>query len=216
MKKNKMMRFASMVLVLTLLSTCAISGTFAKYTTTASGTDTARVAYWGFGSSGTDLDMDLFAASYVTSGSENVKSSGSDNVVAPGTSGTATFSFVTASDATKAPEVAYTFTVDATGTCGTNLVNELEFTLDGAKVGTNGTFSELLTAIEALAGTNATNGVATYAPGELPTAFSNNTTHTIGWTWEFNGNDDAADTTLGNAGSETVTLTISVIAEQID
>ena len=47
MMKNKMMRAASILLVAVLLSTCAISGTFAKYVTTASGTDTARVAKWG-------------------------------------------------------------------------------------------------------------------------------------------------------------------------
>lgn len=47
MKKNKMMRIASVLLVMTLLSTCAISGTFAKYVTKASGTDSARVAKWG-------------------------------------------------------------------------------------------------------------------------------------------------------------------------
>lgn len=47
MKKNKMMRIASILMVVTLLSTCAISGTFAKYVTKASGEDAARVAKWG-------------------------------------------------------------------------------------------------------------------------------------------------------------------------
>ncbi len=47
MKKNKMMRIASVLLVAVLISTCAISGTFAKYVTKAEGTDTARVAKWG-------------------------------------------------------------------------------------------------------------------------------------------------------------------------
>ena len=47
MKKNKMMRIASVLLVAVLISTCAISGTFAKYVTRAEGTDTARVAKWG-------------------------------------------------------------------------------------------------------------------------------------------------------------------------
>ena len=47
MKKNRMMRLASILLVATLMSTCTISGTFAKYVTTASGSDTARVAKWG-------------------------------------------------------------------------------------------------------------------------------------------------------------------------
>lgn len=47
MRKNKIMRFASLILVLTLLSTSVISGTFAKYTTTDSANDSARVAKWG-------------------------------------------------------------------------------------------------------------------------------------------------------------------------
>ena len=47
MKKNKMMRIASILLVVTLLSTCVISGTFAKYVTRAEGKDQARVAKWG-------------------------------------------------------------------------------------------------------------------------------------------------------------------------
>ena len=42
-----MMRLASVLLVLTLLSTSVISGTFAKYTTADSAQDTARVAKWG-------------------------------------------------------------------------------------------------------------------------------------------------------------------------
>lgn len=47
MKKTKVMRLLSLLLVMTLISTCAISGTFAKYVTRASGTDEARVAKWG-------------------------------------------------------------------------------------------------------------------------------------------------------------------------
>lgn len=47
MKKNKMMRIASILMVATLITTCAISGTFAKYVTKAEGADQARVAKWG-------------------------------------------------------------------------------------------------------------------------------------------------------------------------
>ena len=43
MKKNTMMRIASVLLVAVLLSTCAISGTFAKYTSQYTGSaDRAR------------------------------------------------------------------------------------------------------------------------------------------------------------------------------
>ena len=47
MKTNKMMRLASVLLVAVLLSTCAISGTFAKYVTTKEASDSARVAKFG-------------------------------------------------------------------------------------------------------------------------------------------------------------------------
>jgi hypothetical protein len=62
MKKNKFMRLASCLLVGTLLTTCAISGTFAKYTTQDAAADSARVAKWGV-----ELQIigDLYGQSYV-------------------------------------------------------------------------------------------------------------------------------------------------------
>jgi len=47
MKKNRMLRLASTLTILTLLTTSIIGGTFAKYTTNNSARDTARVAKWG-------------------------------------------------------------------------------------------------------------------------------------------------------------------------
>lgn len=47
MKKNRMMRLASILLVCVLMTTSVISGTFAKYTTQDAANDTARVAKWG-------------------------------------------------------------------------------------------------------------------------------------------------------------------------
>lgn len=88
MKKNKMMRLASALLVAVMLTTCTISGTYAKYVTSEDNTDTARVAM--FNVSITD-DGELFLSSY---GRDNlsydvtantVESSDSDLVVAPGT-----------------------------------------------------------------------------------------------------------------------------------
>ncbi|MBQ3417951.1 MAG: hypothetical protein IJH32_08960 [Ruminococcus sp.] len=61
MKKNKIMRIASVLLIVTLLSTCAISGTFAKYVTTGEAEGTARVAKWGIV---VTVDGDLAAKEY--------------------------------------------------------------------------------------------------------------------------------------------------------
>lgn len=101
MKKNKMMRLASVLLVLTLLSTSVISGTFAKYTTQDAASDKARVAKWGV-----ELQVvgNLFGDAYttagaITSGTEfTVKSSTItdgvlDDVVAPGTMNESGFTF---------------------------------------------------------------------------------------------------------------------------
>ena len=94
MKKNKMMRIASVLLVAVLLSTCVISGTFAKYTSVSTGTDTARVAKWDFTVGSTDITknntftFDLFNTAYTE---ENVDKdgSGTEVVIAPGTQGNA-------------------------------------------------------------------------------------------------------------------------------
>lgn len=90
MTKNKMMRIASVLLIVTILSTCALSGTFAKYVTTADGTATARVAKWGVVISveGGDavFDTEYAKAANSTFVDDNtVISANVDCVVAPGT-----------------------------------------------------------------------------------------------------------------------------------
>lgn len=89
MKKNRIMRVGVSLLVLTLITSCFVGGTFAKYTTGDSGSDTARVAKFGVTVTATG---DTFATSYKSGqqGYENVevvKSGTEDKVVAPGTYG---------------------------------------------------------------------------------------------------------------------------------
>ncbi len=113
MKKNKMMRIASVLLVAALISTCAISGTFAKYVTSGEAADTARVAKFGVTVTGSS---DLFAKSYAaddesyTLSANSVVSSNDDKVVAPGTTGE-----LTNFDIKGQPEVAVrvSYTVDS-------------------------------------------------------------------------------------------------------
>lgn len=118
MKKNKMMRIASVLLVAVLLSTCAISGTFAKYVTSDSGSDTARVAKWGVEISLAD-DLGAFLPKYETDetgtgayvGTHTVAClNDAEDLVAPGTKGSMSFTI------TGTPEVATRITVSASGT----------------------------------------------------------------------------------------------------
>ena len=113
MKKNKMMRIASVLLVAVLLSTCVISGTFAKYTSSANGTDTATVAKWDvsvedvkLGSTAKNFTFDIFG-----------------DKLAPGMSGTFEL------DITNNSEVNAVYSLDFTVTNASNV--PIQFSTDG-------------------------------------------------------------------------------------
>lgn len=227
MRKNKTMRAASGLLVATLLTASVISGTFAKYTTSTSGNDTARVAYWGFDQN-TTTTLDLFSDAYT-----NVK--GAEKVVAPGTEDSTEFGFKYTGNTAKninAPEVAYTLTIDAIASGSYNSLDsnpDFKWTLKSGKAGATeteyNTVADLLAAIKKLSGATDDSGTATYEAGKLPDAFGTaaaNAKCTVGWKWlyEDTGKTDSqntTDTAMGNAASlDSVTLTISIKATQVD
>lgn len=236
MKKNVMMRAASALLVAVLLTTCAISGTFAKYTTSTTGSDKARVAYWGFDQNAATT-IELFDSEYT-----NVKASGEvdgfSNVIAPGTSKSATFAFGYTNyktDKIEAPEVAYNFKVEPTITGDYDSLDanpNFKWTLKapGATEATKyNKASELLGAVKALSGDGLVRN------NMMPVTFLQLspllTKHTqSGWEWVFETEDDtnttdkdemaeqdATDTAMGNAEAlENVTFKITISATQID
>ncbi len=94
MKKIKTMRAAGGLLIATLLTTSAVSGTYAKYVSGGSAGDTARVAKWGiviaasgnlFSSSYLGADDNTPASATAEAKAISVKSYNDDAVVAPGT-----------------------------------------------------------------------------------------------------------------------------------
>ena len=235
MKKNRMMRLASILLVCVLLTTSVISGTFAKYTTSDSGTDTARVAKWGFEANDNSIVLDeLFVNVYDST------VNGYADVVAPGTSKSVPFSFAydTASNGVTRPEVDYTFTVKAEkGTYSS--YSQLDanpnfyWTLKGpgaTEATKYNTVDALVEAINALDGQAGAEG-KTWDAQTLPTDFYGATpngaaTWEIGWEWLFQnttGTDDeklaqdVLDTQMGNADAlDSVYITITITATQVD
>lgn len=148
MKKNRLLRICGLLLVLTLITSCFVGGTFAKYVSEGEGDDFARVAKWGvevtvtgngfkteYGKDDVEATIPGDGPSVKGDGSEEITftwnaGTGSksqtetvSNVVAPGTSGT--FGGVSI---TGTPEVA----VDVETTA--NVV------LTGWNVGKNGEF----------------------------------------------------------------------------
>ncbi len=224
-KKNVMMRAASALLVAVLLTTSAISGTFAKYTTSTTGSDSARVAYWGFGEAAT-ITIDLFDGAY----DNTVEGTDGANVIAPGTSKETQFAFgsiYTKNDAKNitAPEVDYNFTVEPkiTGT-HTDLDANPNFvwTLKTSSGGTVQEFSKAEDLVNAIKAAVGTNGTIRCEAGTLPENFTDDTqAYTVGWKWKFETEDDAdqdaTDTAMGNADNlDNVKFEITITATQID
>lgn len=222
MKKNRTLRVSALLLALTLITTCFVGGTFAKYTSSADSNDQARVAYWGFKDNTMNI-TGLFSNAYETTVKGDRDVNALTDVIAPGTTGSATFAFAYAG--TKAPEVAYTFKVDTTGSsCDDTIKNNpnILWKLDN---GAFGTWEAMIAAIEALDGDKPSDR---YEPNTLPANFTTeDNVHTISWKWNFEEGADeqakatsnAADTAMGNvdaADLAQVKVVVKITATQID
>lgn len=105
MKNKNLLKASGVLLVLTLISSCFVGGTFAKYVTKGEGSDTARVAKWGVDA---NVEDDIFGIRYNSPDGSHITVESATEVVAPGTNGT--FKGV---ELTGTPEVAYRVTLDA-------------------------------------------------------------------------------------------------------
>ena len=88
-RKNHTLKLAGILLALVLVTSCFVGGTFAKYVTKGTGSDSARVAKFGVK---VTANGTMFAKEYDTD-TENVKATiaksvfSTDKVIAPGTKG---------------------------------------------------------------------------------------------------------------------------------
>lgn len=206
MKKSKTMRAASFLLVLTLMTSCFVGSTFAKYTSTATGSDTARVAKWSIEvndiqiavDSSPTVTFDLFE----TTIDSNVKEGTStEAIIAPGTSGQ--FALIVEN----LSEVNAQYTIALTEANTGNI--PLQYSVNG---------TEWKDSITELGMTELTNQAIAMGTGT--------DTRTVYWRWIFDntvagatghaGQTNNTDTTLGIAGSEIVTIEATITVEQVD
>ena len=222
MKKNKMMRIASVLPVAVILTTCAISGTFAKYVTHGDAFDTARVAKFGVG---VTANGTTFATEYGTDDgsvvgtiAESVVSSNAEKLVAPGTDGEMVKMTLSGK-----PEVAVKVTYDATVTLNDKWTDGANFYFP-LVIKVNNTPVDLSSAADALAVQNkieeAIEGYSTkYAPNiDLSTLGAESLA--ISWEWPFEVGNDDKDTHLGdeaaNGNAATITIAVTTTVTQID
>ena len=235
-KKNWTLRAAVLMFALVLITSCFVGGTFAKYVTSGSGTDSARVAKFGVT---VTANGTMFAKEYATDDQTVVGTIAksvisTDKVVAPGTTSNGDF---VAATVTGTPEVAVrvsykldTATLqlenwkDGDGKFYCPLVFKVK-TPDGNTVISGMEFQTAEAMKAALV-----NAVAAYTKDYAPgTDLSGKAAETlaISWEWPFETGTDAdkpanniRDTFLGDEAAAgraaTVSLTLATTVTQID
>ena len=230
MKKNRMMRLASILLVCVLLTTSVISGTFAKYTTSDEGSDFARVAKFGvsveaknFGMFDAEYETDDDTATFTGAYSVQSGMTPKDDVLAPGTEGE--FADIKIKGTPEvAVDVSIVATVDITGnwvidgdfycpvviTVGTTEFSGLDYT----------SATDFATAIK----TEIDGKSKQYAPNTDLSTHYDTTNLDLSWAWAFEGatgskQTDIKDTKLGDravAEDLTISIGVEITVDQID
>ena len=211
MEKNKTMRMILITLLIAMIALVLVSGTYAKYTSSASGSDTARVAKWSFIVGGNDIvaentfTFDLFKTIKDTDGKDetDVVSANADRVIAPGTSGS--FDLVLENKSETSAKYSVTYTVTNTESI------PVQFSVNGTDWKDN---------IEEL-------NISTSATDTKLDANNGTKTITIQWRWAYENTKENAtteekkatdekDMTLGKAGTAKLIVQADVTATQID
>ena len=236
MKKNAMLKIAAILLVAVLLTTCAISSTFAKYVTTLDPfeSNSARVAKWNVEAATTVTGPSaLFKDTYGALGSpaatdttKNAIASTGTFIVAPGTANSVTVSTAVAKGT---PEVSGKITVTPSIALGAGWTEDDDTTFYcplKIKIGTTtvdcstyDSVDDINTALAALAFT------AYFNAGE--SLESKTIGGAVAWSWDLEqadntdddsngiGDKDELDTYLGNNTDDTtVKLSFATTVEQ--
>lgn len=193
MRENRMIKLASFVMFLTVIAVVLVTGTYAKYSSSATGNDTATIAKWDIkaGKAGNELSItgsnatvvfDLFDTIQDTNG--EAESDVKAGLIAPGTQGAFELSIKNDSEVNAAYTINY-------GISGADI--PLKFRLNG------GEWTDSLSNISA----------TTVEMGKSATA-------KVEWKWDFDANDTASDIKLGTADSRNVTVNATLVVSQVD
>ena len=223
-----MMKNTKKIAILLLVAVVAVgsyfvAGTYAKYTSEVTGTDSARVALWSWKIDNTDINLastgnnsktfafDLFNSSYFYDSDCSTPETTDDvnpidgTIVAPGTCGKIVFNLKNASEVGANYDVSYAIT----NTSGV----PLEFTTDPS--GTWYAYTNIASVVSS--GTlDAKNG-STLDDDDV----------TVWWRWAYQVDGavsgdpdysvrDTSDTDLGIAGTATPSVTATVVLTQVD
>ena len=195
-RSSMMVRLVAVLAVTMMFTMCFVGGTFAKYTSSATGTDSATVAKWDIKVGGTNIatndtfTFDLFKTIKDSNGTadETDMSPVDGTIIAPGTRGS--FDIVIKNDS----QVNATYAIDYTVTTTNNI--PVKFSVDG---------------------TNWFDDINYLDVRSVAINMGATATVTVQWMWEFERIDgDTQDTDLGSAASATLEVVAAVTATQVD
>lgn len=191
MKKNFAMRIAACLLVVTMLSLCMVSYTYAKYTTADTDNDVAQVAKWGVN---VDVQLaDLFDPSYDTVDG-TVIAAGSYDLLAPGTTDNVAAALTISGQPEVATEVIANATITLTGwEVDSAYYCPIVVKVNGTPVATASNANDYAQNIKA--------AIEAAINGNYAAKASLAKTVEISWEWPFSTSvaNDELDTALGNA-----------------
>jgi hypothetical protein len=212
-KKNEFVRILAALMALTLFSAHAVGGTFAKFTTQAVASSSARVAKWSFEVGPatdrqdiTKMTFNLFEAIKDTGGEDDdaeVKgSTTTDHIIAPGTAGDIYLGLENDSEVTARYDIEFVETENKASI-------PMEYRIAGVN---NSDWTTNLNDLK-ISTTDASGNII-----EARTLTPNDTTSfVLQWRWQFNNNRDAADTSIGEStGSTAVEVSATITATQVD
>ena len=207
--KNKLQRFMILVIALTVVSLMLVSGTYAKYTTSATGSDTATVAKWSIKVNDTEMAIsptptvtfNLFSTIKEADGTSTEEHVATGKKIAPGTGGSFALAVENASEVT----AEYSINLAVTNAGGV----PIEFSTDGTTWKSTADVGDLSVA------------TTTIAMGASATT-------TVYWRWAFTGaqssnftttQNEVTDTALGIAARTSaaqVQVNATITATQVD
>lgn len=187
MKKQRFFMLGIITVLVAVLSLTFVSSTFAKYTSTVTGNDSARVAKWAWtytpGAEANTIKFDLFNTVLDSDGSAETDIKNADGtIIAPGTQGSFELKFTNDSEVNA--EYSIKFNVENANDI------PVEFSTNNAHWGSLSDLSAVVNMGE-------------------------EASQTIYWRWVFEG-DNAKDTALGAAATATVKVTATVTWTQVD
>lgn len=208
-RRSKSIIVAAIILMLCLITTCVVGTTLAKYTTSGTGKDEARVAKWGVNIT---INGDkLFNNTYENPSASAVTVKATSDVVAPGTSGSTTFSIEGKPEVSLKIKIDFDYTYDVCLKSGYNssITSDyypIKFTLkqigDYTTTPVNTVLYNGVTRLEDVSLATIKDFLNGWSQEYGPNT-DLKSTYELSWKWSFDGND-TADTILGNLMAENI------------